>query len=61
MAQRVSYRSGIVTAAAWVSAVAQVHSLAQEVPHASGAVKTKQTKKKKKKKVRFYFLKKFWE
>ena len=60
MAQRVSYRSGIVTAAAGVTAVAQVQSLAPELPHATGAGKTKHTKKKKKK-VRFYFLKKSWE
>ena len=30
-------KSGIVTAAAWVTAVAQVQFLAQELPHAMGA------------------------
>ena len=31
--------SGIVTAAAWVTAVAQVQSLARELPHATGEAK----------------------
>ena len=36
----------MITVAAWVSAVAQVQSLAQTVPHAMGtAEKTKQNKK----------------
>ena len=31
--------SSVVTTVAWVTAVAQVQSMAQEVPHASGAAK----------------------
>ena len=33
--------SGIVTAAVWVTAVTQVQSLAQELPHAPGIAKNK--------------------
>ena len=35
----------IVTAAAWVATVAQVRSLAQELPHATGAAKKNLFKK----------------
>ena len=37
-------RIGIVTAAAWIAAVAQVQSLAWELPHAAGVTRSKQTK-----------------
>ena len=33
------YGSSIVTAATWVTAVAQVQPLAQELPHATGVAK----------------------
>ena len=41
----VSEGSGIVTAAAWVTVVAQEQSLAQELPHVTGAAKKKKKKK----------------
>ena len=43
------YRSGVVTAAAWVAAVVWVQSLTQEVLYPSGTDKKKKKKKKKKK------------
>ena len=36
--------SSIVTAVTWITAVAQVQSLAQEIPHAVGMSKTEKTK-----------------
>ena len=38
------YGYSIVTAAAWIAAVAQVQSLAWELPHAAGVTKKKKTK-----------------
>ena len=42
MEQRV--RSSVVTAAAWVTAVVQVQTLARELPHAMNAAKKKKKK-----------------
>ena len=39
-------RSGVVTAVAWVSAMAQVQSLAQELPHAMVMAQKKEGKEK---------------
>ena len=41
--------SGFVTVAAWVTAMAQVQSLAWEFTHAAGVAKRKKKKKKKRK------------
>ena len=43
----VGWGSSIVTAAAWVAAIAQIQSLAQKLPHATGAARKKTPAKQK--------------
>ena len=46
----VSQGSSVATAVAWVAAMAQIQSLAPELPQAVGAAKKKKKQKRKKKK-----------
>ena len=54
--------SGIGAAVSWVTAAAQIQSLAWEIPYAAGAaIKKKEREKKKAPECEIYFVDRIWQ